>query len=336
MSSSIAFASAIDDRITKEAKQSFVFETYLRNDNITVTANNGKVTLTGVVSDESDKTLAKEIVLGLQGVKSVDNQLNLRENSPVTYSEAWLIAKVKSTLLFHRSVNGTATEVLAQGGVITLRGEATSAAQKDLTTEYASDIEGVTNVRNEMTITTDSATWDKQAKSDKRIGEKTMGQSLDVMHEAIDDASTSALVKTALLLHRSTSALNTTVNTKDGVVTLEGRALNAAEIDLATKLVRDVHGVKRVVNNMTVAGKNETVGRGTAVDHFDGAVLTAKVKTGVVNAPGLNVFQVSVKSSDGVVLPDGVVDSSAAVVRVAKVTTTAKGVKSITNNLTGK
>jgi len=55
-----------------------------------------------------------------------------------------------------------------------------------------------------------------------------------------------------LLYHRSTSALNTTVETKEGVVTLAGKAKNAAEKDLATKLVSDVHGVKKVVNNMTI------------------------------------------------------------------------------------
>lgn len=335
-SPSVSLASDADDRIIAAAKQSFVFETYLSNDNITVRSNNGKVTLIGVVSDESDKTLAKEIVIALPGVKSVDNQLTLQNNNPDAYSDAWLMAKIKSTLLFHRSVNGTATEVSAKDGDVTLRGKATSAAQKDLTTEYAADIEGVKSVRNEMTITTPNTPVESQAKNDKRIGEKTMGQSLDVMNEAIDDASTSALVKTALLLHRSTSALNTTVNTKDGVVTLEGRALNAAEIDLATKLARDVRGVKRVVNNMTVAGKAATTEAGNAVDYLDDAFITSKVKAEIVNDPALNVFQITVHTSDGVVHLGGVVDSSTAIARAAAVTTTVKGVKSVTNNLTAK
>jgi osmotically-inducible protein OsmY len=72
------------------------------------------------------------------------------------------------------------------------------------------------------------------------------------MTESIDDASITALVKTTLLYHRSTSALNTTVETKEGVVTLAGKAKNAAEKDLATKLVSDVHRVKKVVNNITI------------------------------------------------------------------------------------
>jgi osmotically-inducible protein OsmY len=335
-SPSATLASDDDDRIIAAAKQSFVFETYLPHDNIAVRSNNGKVTLIGVVSDESDKTLAKEIVIALPGVKSVDNQLTLRKNNPDAYTDAWLIAKIKATLLFHRSVNVTATDILANDGNIILRGEATSTAQKDLTTEYAADIEGVKSIRNEMTVSASNTPPDSHAKIDKRIGEKTMGQRLDVMNEAIDDASTSALVKTALLLHRSTSALNTTVNTKDGVVTLEGRALNAAEIDLATKLARDVHGVKRVVNNMTVAKNTGTVGTGNAVDYFDDAALTSNVKAGIANDPELKAFQITVKSSDGVVLLDGVVDSRAAVARAAKVTTTVKGVKSVTNNLAVK
>jgi len=80
-----------------------------------------------------------------------------------------------------------------------------------------------------------------------------MGEKMDAIGESIDDASITALVKTTLLYHRSTSALNTTVETEKGVVKLGGKAKNPAEKDLATKLISDVHGVKRVVNNMTVA-----------------------------------------------------------------------------------
>jgi len=77
-------------------------------------------------------------------------------------------------------------------------------------------------------------------KPDKTVGEK------------VDDASITARVKITLLYHRSTSALNTKVKTKNGVVTLGGKAKNAAEKGLATKLVNDVKGVKCVNNLMTI------------------------------------------------------------------------------------
>jgi len=43
----------------------------------------------------------------------------------------------------------------------------------------------------------------------------------------VDDASITAQVKMTLLYHRSTSALNTSVTTKKGVVILGGKASNA-------------------------------------------------------------------------------------------------------------
>ena len=67
----------------------------------------------------------------------------------------------------------------------------------------------------------------------------------------IDDATITAEVKVTLLSHRSTSAVNTHVETDKGVVTLTGKADNSAEKDLVTKLVEDIDGVKSVDNNMT-------------------------------------------------------------------------------------
>lgn len=236
------FASMADDRIESSAKQTYVFKTYLKGDDIKIKSKDGVVALTGTVSEESHKSLAKDTVESLPGVKSVDNKLEVKGETAAAFTDAWLMTKVKSTLLFHRNVNATGTEVSAKDGNVTLRGEAASAAQKDLTTEYAKDVDGVKSVKNEMTVLTAAA----------KPGKKTIGEKVDSIGEAIDDASITALVKTTLLYHRSTSALKTTVETKDGVVKLGGKAKNAAEKDLATKIVSDVHGVKKVVNNMTV------------------------------------------------------------------------------------
>jgi osmotically-inducible protein OsmY len=81
---------------------------------------------------------------------------------------------------------------------------------------------------------------------------KTSDKTSDTLGEMIDDASITAQVKMALLFHRSTSALNTKVETTHGAVTLSGKAGNAAEKDLVSKLVNDVKGVKSVMNQMTI------------------------------------------------------------------------------------
>ena len=232
------FATETDDRIESTAKKSYVFKTYLKSDDVKIQSKDGAVTLTGAVAEESNKSLAKDTVASLPGVKSVDNKLVLKGGAPAVQTDAWLITKVKSTLLYHRSVSAVKTEVLAKDGVVTLRGEAVNAAQKDLATEFAKDVEGVKNVKNEMTVVAPT--------------EKTTGDKKDAIAESIDDASTTALVKSTLLNHRSTSVLNTKVETKEGVVNLIGKAKNTAEKDLVTKIVSDVQGVKKVDNNMSV------------------------------------------------------------------------------------
>jgi osmotically-inducible protein OsmY len=228
-------ASDTDDRIESSAKKSYVFKTYLKDDAIKTESKNGAVILTGTVADSSHKTLAENTVESLPGVKSVDNQLKIKGESPAEHSDGWLSTKVKTTLLFHRHVSATGTDVFVKDGVVSLRGEASSMAQKDLTTEYAKDVEGVKEVKNEMTIAK------TPAKPDETMGEK------------IDDASITAQVKSSLMSHRSTSALKTKVVTTDGVVTVSGVAKNDAEKTLVTKLVTDINGVNSVINNMTIA-----------------------------------------------------------------------------------
>ena len=73
------------------------------------------------------------------------------------------------------------------------------------------------------------------------------------MGDKIDDASITAEVKSSLMSHRSTSALQDEGRTTDGVVTLSGIAKNDAEKSLVTKLVTDINGVNSVINNMTIA-----------------------------------------------------------------------------------
>jgi len=181
-------ASDTDDRIESAAKKSHVFTTYLKNDSIKTESKNGMVTLTGTVSEASHKSLAENTVESLPGVRSVDNQLKIKGESPAEHSDAWLGTKVKTTLLFHRNVRATKTDVNVTDGVVTLSGEAANQAQKELTTEYAKDVEGVKEVMNEMTIAK------APAKPDETLGEK------------IDDASITAQVKSSFLSQRSTSA----------------------------------------------------------------------------------------------------------------------------------
>ncbi len=220
-----------DHRIESSAKSSYNFMTYLKDDNIKVASSDGVVTLSGTVSQEYHKFLAQETVSGLAGVKSVNNQLLVIGDQPSEHSDAWITAKVKGVLAFHKNVSASDTEVDTQNGVVTLKGKAGTESQKQLTAEYAKDVDGVMEVRNNLVVANHAH---------RSLGRK------------VDDSSITAQIKTSLLFHKSTHTLATQVVTRNGVVTLHGEAQNGAERDLVTRLSEDIEGVKHVNNRMTV------------------------------------------------------------------------------------
>ncbi len=270
-----------DDRIESSARKTYVFKTYLKHDDIKIQAKDGAVTLTGTVAEEPNIMLAQATVEGLPGVKSVDNQLKLKDEAGAGSPDALVSARVKLDLLSHRNLRGSKTDVQVKDGIVTLSGEAENQAQIDLTTEYIRDVEGVKDVKNDMTLLVAEKTMGEKAgdvgkkigdtasSMSKKIGDTASSMSKKIgdtagdvgnkigntagdVGEWIDDASITALVKGTLLYHRSTSGLNTKVETTKGVVKLTGSAKNPSEKELATKFVEDVYGVKSVNNQMTI------------------------------------------------------------------------------------
>jgi len=227
-------ASSIDGKIKSSAKKSYVFKTYLKHDAVKVQSKDGIVTLTGTVSEESHKSMAEETMRGLPGVVTVNNELTVAALPTGAVADARLAQNVRSMLRLHRSVSNDNTNVAVTDGKVILRGKASSEAQKQLTSEYAKDVSGVTDVDNQMTVR------ESRGKPKRTTGEK------------IDDASITTQIKTSLLFHHGTDAFDTQVSTHKGVVTLSGTAKNQAEIDLVSKRVNDIHGVKSVVNQMTI------------------------------------------------------------------------------------
>ena len=223
-----------DNRIESSFKESYVYNTYLKDESIKIDVNDGVVALNGSVSAESDRSLAEELASSIPGVLLVENHIETDAEIDAENADTWMGRKVKMALLFRSSVSARNTTVDVEDGIVTLTGEASSQAQKELTTAYAQDIDGVIEVRNHMDVI------DAPEMEERTAGEK------------IDDASVTAQVRSALSSHRSTSAVSTVVTTRDGEVTLTGIAKNSAEKALVSKLVKDIHGVSSVKNEMTV------------------------------------------------------------------------------------
>ena len=226
-------ATEADDGIEAAAKNTYVFRKFLNGESVVTDARDGVVTLSGTVSSEIQRLFAENTVKGLPGVTAVNNQIKIKEGSDKNPSDTMLFVKVKNTLAIRRSVSAMHTKVDVNEGIVTLKGEASSLAQKELTGEYVGDIEGVKGLKNEMTVAA-TATPPSQSLSDR-----------------IDDASITAQVRMGVWSHRSTSGLKVAIVTTEGDVAVAGVASSQAEKDLVTKLVTDIVGVKSVTNTMS-------------------------------------------------------------------------------------
>jgi osmotically-inducible protein OsmY len=143
-------ASERDDRIESSFKKTYVYNTYLKDEDIKISSKDGVVTLSGIVDDKILKPMAQGVAGALPGVTSVDNRITVKGGQPTKSSDTWISMKVKAALLYRRNVSGTKTKVYVKDGLVTLKGVAANQTQKDLTTEYAKNIAGVKGVRNEI------------------------------------------------------------------------------------------------------------------------------------------------------------------------------------------
>lgn len=220
----------VDRKIEEAAKESYNFRAVLVA-RVDVTCRDGVVTLTGSVPDREQRDLAGDTVAELPGVVRVENDIVIAPGAP-EHSDPWIALSVRTTLLLRPHVSGTATTVEVSNGVVTLKGTAANAAQRELTEEYAKEVAGVKAVANHIVVVPNAPS-------------ETVG-------EDIDDASITGQLKLELLSHSATSALNTKVSTENGLVKITGNADSDAEKALVTELASTIRGVKSVENDMTV------------------------------------------------------------------------------------
>ncbi len=150
-----SFGEAMDDAaVTLEVKSKLAWSKSLQGLRAMVDTTRGRVRLRGVADSQSAKTLAGRLAETTRGVAGVDNQLTvtgvpasrLESGSGQIVDDAWITAKVRSTLLY--SLNASAADITVStiGGDVTLTGRARSGAERGLVIELAQNVRGVRSV----------------------------------------------------------------------------------------------------------------------------------------------------------------------------------------------
>jgi len=249
--SGAAAADTLSQDVTEARQETQIWTTYvlnphLRANDLKVSVDNGKATLTGTVEEDVNKDLAKAIALGVNGITEVDNQIVVKADyvppkptSARGYGEmiddATISAAVKSKLLWSKHTDGLTAKVETQSGKVTLSGTADSSAAKDFAGRLAMNTRGVVSVDNQLVVTGAKPTVVDSAKSSANEAGKD-----------ISDSWITTKVKSTFMYSSNVDGSDIVVSTSGGVVTLSGKVSSGAEHALAIELAQNVRGVKSV------------------------------------------------------------------------------------------
>lgn len=221
----------------------YALSPYLRASDIKVTVDNGKATLTGKVDEDVNKELAKQIALGVNGIKEVDNQIvveaDYKPKNPETFGQTiddtTITAAVKSKLAWSKYTDSDNISVETKMGRVHLKGTTDSAQSKELAGRLALSTRGVTAVTNDLQV-------DASKTSVKANAKNTANEA----KQEISDSWITAKVKSTFLYSRNVAGTDVDVSTTGGVVTLKGKVGSGVERALAIELAQNVRGVKSV------------------------------------------------------------------------------------------
>jgi hyperosmotically inducible protein len=225
----------------------YAMSPYLRANDLKVSVQNGKATLSGKVEEDVNKDLAKQIALGVDGIKDVDNQIVVQadyvppaKSATRTYGEsiddASITSAVKSKLLWSKHTDGLTTNVTTKAGKVTLQGTADTAAEKELAKTLAMNTRGVVSVDDQLVVKGKKPTTAKD--SAKSVG-KEAGKDMT-------DSWITTKVKSTYAYSTNVDGSDISVTTDAGIVTLSGKVDSGAERALAIELAKNIRGVKSV------------------------------------------------------------------------------------------
>jgi len=158
--------------------------------------------------------------------------------------DAWLDGKIETSYTLNRYLNPFEINTDVEKGVVMLTGTVGSEIDKELAEEIALGTEGVDEVVNELKVkAAEDSDMERQAKA-----------AMDSFEQRFNDATLTAQVKFALLANDQTEGLQIDVNTKAGVVTLDGEVDSDQEMELAERIAANAEGVSSVKNDLRVTG----------------------------------------------------------------------------------
>jgi osmotically-inducible protein OsmY len=160
--------------------------------------------------------------------------------------DAWLTGKIETAFLLNAHLNPFAIDTDVDNGVVHLTGTVRDDIDRDLAGELAKGLDGVVEVKNDIKL--------DRASAERTMAERSSENTRD-FGTWVDDATTTAMVKSKLIGNSNIAAGKINVDTRGDVVTLSGRVGSSKEKELAEQIAGNVGDVEDVKNDLVVGAE---------------------------------------------------------------------------------
>lgn len=215
-----------DEKIKKNIVEQLYWDSRVDASNIKVEVCNGQVTLKGRVPSYSVKLCAEADSMTIQGVTSINDDLEIQYHASVKLpTDIEIQGNIVNSLIWNTNIDSTDINVSVDNGIVTLDGSVPSYWQKILVEELTYNMAGVLSTVNKLSVVPTE----------------------NIIDESLADAIIASI-------DRSTNIDVDTVNVQvdNGLVTLSGSVPNRAAYYDALNSARRTVGVVNVINNLRV------------------------------------------------------------------------------------
>ncbi len=140
------------DDIRADVSSQLFWDNSLDSSDINVDVAGNRVILTGSVPSYSDRLEAEEDAYAIPGVVSVENRLRVNPAISPVPSDDDIRVRVENVLDWNPIIDASRIDVSVDNGIVTLKGAVDSFWQKDKAWDLVSNVSGVVDVINELTV----------------------------------------------------------------------------------------------------------------------------------------------------------------------------------------
>lgn len=210
-------------QLEKEVLDAMHRESLLRRAEVGVIANDGIVTLTGMVESYTRKLVAENAVKKVPGVKAIIEQIAVDPGKAEKRTDSEIAGEILHALTWNIDVPEERVKIIVEDGWVSLEGELEWGIQREAVKKAVNHVPGIKGIRNHIRIKSEKA--DAVEKGD--VERALAGNSL------FDD-----------------DQIRVSVSRND--VTLRGVVHSLLEKDLAEQIAMKAAGVERVINDLEI------------------------------------------------------------------------------------